>query len=81
MTRLGYSRWLLARNELQQARRANVVPQEISGRFGMTILAVDTLVLEGEIAEKEGDEGRAGTCLEASRFQRHKIGFLGPSRP
>ena len=58
LTRLSYGRWLLARQEREQARAVNAAALELCRRFGMAILENDALELDSEFTGASRPRGR-----------------------
>ncbi|MBV9124372.1 MAG: ATP-binding protein, partial [Planctomycetes bacterium] len=81
LTRLSYSRWLLARNELSEARTVNAVVLDVARRQGMRIMEADAWELEAEMDRLQRDQAPAEKAAgEAARLRR-EVGYQGPSRP
>ena len=68
LTRLGYARWLLAKEWIAEAKAVNAITLELARRHGMGIVLVDALELIG------------ANPVEATR-KRQELGFAGPTRP
>lgn len=91
LTRLGYARWLLARDQPEEARAVNAVTQEVAERHGMRILLADAWRLEAEVADRRARAvaGQSMGCtsmwqklvVARARSLRKETGYLGPERP
>ena len=68
LTRLGFARWLLAKERTAEAEAVNAIALELARRHGMGIVSVDALELIG------------ADPAETQR-KRQELGFAGPTRP
>jgi hypothetical protein len=73
LTRLGYSRWLLAQGREDEVRAVNAVTRDVARRYGMRILEADAWEVAAALAHE-------GAAEEAARLRR-EAGYTGPGRP
>jgi hypothetical protein len=81
LTRLSYTRWLLAGRELAQAQSVNAVTLDLAQRFQMRIMAADAWELNAEIARHADDATAAAKATSTAAQLRQEAAYQGPSRP
>jgi hypothetical protein len=81
LARLGYARWLLARDAVAQAVGVNAVTLDVSRRHAMRILEADAWALEGELAARRGAADGRQAAERQTRRLRTESGCSPVSRP
>jgi hypothetical protein len=81
LTRLDYTRWLLARGELAEAAAVNAVTLDLSRRHAMRVVATDAWLLEAELAGRAQEPERSRLATGQASQLRAESGYQGPERP
>ena len=81
LTRLGYSRWLLARNEFAAASEASDMALTLARQYAMRIVEADAWALAAAIARRSSEDGRAEEAEKQEALMRQEAGYLGNGRP
>jgi hypothetical protein len=81
LTRLGYCRWLLSRDRLEEAERHNAVVLDLARRQQMPIMEADAWQGDADIARAFGDEKRRLESTRRANTARQVVDYHGPSRP
>jgi hypothetical protein len=81
LTRLGYTRLLLAQRATGQAESVNRVTLDLASRHDMQVIAADAWELAAEIAGACAEDSQKQAAAEKARQIRIAIGYRGPPRP
>jgi hypothetical protein len=81
LTRLGYARWLLRRNEVQRAQAINAMTLAVAGRHHMKIMEADAWRIEEVIAQSLRQEVKQRQAAEQHQRLRQETGYHGLERP
>jgi hypothetical protein len=78
LTRLGFCRWLLTRDEIAAAGEMNRVTLELARRHGMRMLEADAWSVQAEFDRRSGSN--PAQAEDNERQLRSKTGYSGPAR-
>jgi hypothetical protein len=81
LTRLGFVRWLLTRNDVAQVEAVNALTLQLARTQGMRILEADAWELEATSARLKHEPDRADRAVAEMQRLRRATGFGGPGRP